>query len=151
MSGPAPAAEAEGTAVRLPRRIATRILAEAQRGGGREVCGLIGARDGAPVSLYPVPNAAPDPARRFRMDPRGQIEAMRRMREAGEALWAIYHSHPQGPARPSLRDLAEAAYPEAVHLIVSLGTAGVLELAAWRIAGGEAREVPVEIVETGDG
>ncbi len=147
MSWTTPAAEAAHAAVRLPRAIATRILAEAQRGRGAEVCGLVGARDGVPVSLYPVPNAAADPARRFRMDPRGQIEAMRRMRESGETLWAIYHSHPHGPARPSLRDLAEAAYPEAVHLIVSLGTAGVLELGAWRIEGGAAHELPIEIVE----
>lgn len=147
MGGSGPAPEAGQETLRLPRAIATRILAEAQRGAGTEVCGLVGARDGVPVSVYPVPNAAGEPARRFRMDPRGQIEAMRRMREAGETLWAIYHSHPQGPARPSLRDLAEAAHPEAVHLIVSLGTAGVLQLGAWRIAGGEARQLSIAVAE----
>ena len=39
------------------------------------------------------------------------------------ALGAIYHSHPSGPARPSPTDLAEAYYPDALAVIVSLAGA----------------------------
>ncbi len=133
-------------AARLPRALAVRILQHAQASPEAEVCGLLGGREGQAVSCYPVPNVAPAPTRRFRMEPRAQIAAFRRMRERGETLYAIYHSHPQGPARPSAVDLAEAAYPEAFQLIVGLGTRGVLELRAFRIAGGGAREVPLELL-----
>ncbi len=144
-----------GEPVRLPRALAARILQHAQASPEAEICGLLGGREGRAVSWYPVPNVAETPARRFRMDPRAQIEAFRRMRQRGEALYAIYHSHPRGPARPSAVDLAEAAYPEAFQLIVGLGTRGVLELRAFRLSGDEAREVPLELLPwellTGEG
>jgi len=129
----------------LPRPLVNRLLAAAQADPEREVCGLVGAREGVPTTFYPVANVADSPSRLFRMDPKGQIDALRAMREAGERLFAIFHSHPQGPARPSATDLAEAAYPEALYLIVSLGTAGVLELAAYRLADGEARPVELHV------
>lgn len=116
------------------------LLHRAQVEPGREVCGLIGGRGGEATSLYPVPNVSAAPARLFEMEPAGQIAAMRRMRERGEDLLAIYHSHPAAPAVPSATDLGEAGYPEALYLIVSLGTKGVLELRAYRLSGGQARE-----------
>ncbi|RMD80034.1 MAG: M67 family peptidase [Gammaproteobacteria bacterium] len=134
-------------AVRLPRPLALAILAEAQASPEREVCGLLGGRGDRAVSRYPVPNAAEDPARRFRMEPRAQIAAFREMRRRGETLYAIYHSHPRGPALPSAVDLAEAAYPEAFHLIAGLGTRGVLELRAFRIQAGRAEALPLEVLD----
>ena len=131
----------------LPRPLVNRLLATAQADPEREVCGLVGAKDGVPATFYPVANVAENPGHLFRMDPKGQIDAMRAMREAGESLFAIFHSHPHGPARPSAIDLAEAAYPEALYLIASLGTTGVLELAGYRLLEGEA--APVELLVSG--
>lgn len=108
-----------------------------------EVCGLLGARGGVPVSCFPVANTARDPTRRFEMDPRGQIDAMRAMRERGETLFAIYHSHPQGPPAPSAVDLHEAAYPQAVYLILSPGEHG-FEVRAWRLT--PSGFVPVDLI-----
>ena len=48
---------------------------------------------------------ADDPARRFEMDPADQIRAMKTMRERGETMLAIYHSHPSAPPEPSVHDL----------------------------------------------
>ena len=124
----------------LPRELINRLLTAAQAEPEREVCGLVGERDGR-YRYYPVTNVAGEPGRLFQMDPRGQIDAMRAMRERGETLFAIFHSHPHGPARPSATDLTEAAYPEALYLIASLGTTGVLELAGYRLATGQARAV----------
>jgi proteasome lid subunit RPN8/RPN11 len=43
------------------------------------------------------------------------------MRDRGEELIAIYHSHTKSPAYPSQTDLNEAvSWPEQVYLIVSL-------------------------------
>lgn len=131
--------------VKLPRTVVNRLLAHAQQNPGREVCGLISARDGAPLRVYPVVNVADDPARLFRMDPRGQIDALRTMRENGEELFAIYHSHPDAPPLPSQRDLEEAGYPEALYLIVSLGTKGVLEMRGYRLRDGRMEDVELEM------
>ncbi len=54
----------------IPRRLAIALLAEAQRAAGAAVQGVIGARDGVPVSVQPGAGGAP----------------------AGETLWARYHS-----------------------------------------------------------
>ncbi len=108
----------------------------------------LGRREnGVPASCYPVANAAGDPATRFQLDPQGQIAAMRAMREKGEALFAIFHSHPTAPALPSAEDAAQAAYPEALYLIISLNTKGVLELRGFRLQGQGFGEVELLLAE----
>ncbi|HFC53689.1 MAG TPA: M67 family peptidase [Gammaproteobacteria bacterium] len=131
--------------VSLPRTLVNRLLGEAQRSPQAEVCGLVSSRGGRPERIHPVANVAKQPGKLFRMDPEGLVDAMRRIRQGGEQLFAIYHSHPHGPAAPSATDLREAEYPEALYLIVSLGTEGVLEMRGYRLEGGSAREVALEI------
>jgi proteasome lid subunit RPN8/RPN11 len=55
----------------------------------------------------------------YLMEPGAQIDAMRDMRERGESLLAIFHSHPDSPAVPSTLDLARAAYPDTIYLIAA--------------------------------
>lgn len=132
----------------IARPLATRLLFEAQKQPDVEVCGLVGAVDEHPVSLYPVTNVADTPASHFRMEPQAQIRAMEAMRERGEALLAIYHSHPATPPEPSARDLDELGYPEALMLIISLNIKGVLEMRAWQRSGDGVAEVPLRVMET---
>lgn len=121
---------AEAT-IHFSRALCHRLRAEAAAEPTREVCGLIGARGGVAVAHYPIANIAPDAGQRYHMDPAAQIAAFRAMRLNGEALAAIYHSHPNGPPRPSPRDLREWSYPAALCLII--GLAGERpRLRAWR-------------------
>lgn len=133
--------------VQLPRSLVNRILQHAQQSPQDEVCGLISEKDGRPSRCYPVPNAAGDRRHRFDMDPAQLIAAMRRMRDDGEELFAIYHSHPDAPALPSPQDIRLNEYPDAVHLIVSLNTEGVLEMRAFRIVDEVAMSMELELVE----
>ena len=71
------------------------------------------------------------------MDAKAQIDAMRSMRDKGEQLYAIYHSHLHSAAYPSVTDVNEAQYPDVVYLIISLSTGGVLKLCAYRLKDGE--------------
>jgi [CysO sulfur-carrier protein]-S-L-cysteine hydrolase len=129
--------------VRLPRPLVNQLLRLAQHAPREEICGLIAGRDGRYLNAYPVPNIAGDRGHRFELDPRGQIDALRAMRERGEELMAIYHSHPDAPAQPSLTDIAQHEYPGLLYLIVSLVTEGVLEMRAFRIRDGTVQEVGV--------
>jgi proteasome lid subunit RPN8/RPN11 len=131
--------------VTLPITLVNKILTHAQHSPESEICGLIAARGGVPAAVYPIANVADVPERLFAMDPAAQIEAMRQMREGGEDLFAIYHSHPHAPAQPSQRDLEEAAYPQALYLIVSLDTEGVLEMQGFRLHDGEVEKVDLEV------
>jgi proteasome lid subunit RPN8/RPN11 len=131
--------------VHLPITLVNKILTHAQHEPESEVCGLIGAREGSPDTVYPIANVAATPEKLFAMEPSAQIEAMRQMRESGEELFAIYHSHPHAPAQPSARDLEEAAYPKALYLIVSLDTKGVLEMRGFRLHDGQVDRVDLEV------
>ena len=131
----------------LPRHIVNQLLHHAQQSPDGGVCGLIGSKDGLSSHCYPIANIATAPQRLFVMDPAQQIAAMRSMRERGEELFAIYHSHPAGPSIPSATDLAQANYPEILYLIISLQTRGVLEMQGFLLDGDTITEVPLEIIE----
>lgn len=134
--------------ISLPRKLTNQLLHLAQLSPDVEVCGLIGAdSQGLPVSCYPVDNSASTPQTRFLLDASQQIEAMRQIRDKGETLFAIYHSHPHSPAQPSPTDIKEASYPDALHLIISLNTKGVLELRGFKIAGQSVEELGLSLIE----
>jgi proteasome lid subunit RPN8/RPN11 len=129
----------------LPRRLVNRILYQAQSSPDAEICGLITAKAGRPLRCIPVPNISDQPQQLFAMDPKRQIDALRSMREQGEDLFGIYHSHPHSPAQPSDRDLQQVGYPDALYIIVSLNTRGVLEMRGFRLHEGKAVPVQLEI------
>ncbi len=129
----------------LPRPLVNQLLTQAQHSPEIEVCGLISSRNGQTAKVYPVKNIAPEPGRLFRMEPEGLIDAMRQIREQGEQLFAIYHSHPHSPAIPSATDLQQAEYPDALYLIISLDTKGVLEMRGYRLRNNALEEVVLEI------
>ncbi len=129
----------------LPRLLVDQILHHVRSSPELEVCGLIAASNGHPVRVIPITNVSPRPQQRFTMDPAAQIDAQRRMREQGESLFGIYHSHPHSPAEPSATDLEQAGYPEALYLIVSLDTPGAVEMRGFRLRGPTAVRVHLKI------
>lgn len=135
------------TEIQIPRKLTQQLLHHAQSSPDSEVCGLIGAKNGIPCSCYPVANSAEQPESRFLLDAKQQIAAQVAMREKGEELFAVYHSHPTTPALPSQTDVDLANQPNALHLIISLNTKGVLEMRGFRIADGEAQEIILILAE----
>ena len=127
----------------LPRKLVNQILTHAQQHEHTESCGLISAANGIPAHYYAVKNIAPDPSTHFEMEPKQQIAAMKYMREHGEDLLAIVHSHPQSPPLPSATDMQQAEYPNAYYIIVSLNTKGVLEMRGYQLDNGTMQ--PVEL------
>lgn len=132
-----------GAELVLPRKLVNQVLTHAQQHEHSESCGLISAVNGRPAHYYAVKNIAADPSIRFEMAPEQQIAAMKHMREHGEDLFAIVHSHPESPPLPSATDIREAGYPEAYYIIVSLNTTGVLEMRGFTQA--DENMQPVEL------
>ena len=133
--------------VRLPPPIVNQLLHLAQQSPAEEICGLI-SRDRHGFKIcYPVANTAADQKHFFALDPRGQIEAMRTMREHGEELAAIYHSHPDTPPYPSVTDIEQHQYPGVLYLIISLGNPSVLAMRGFDIHGHEVREIAIGLQE----
>jgi len=125
----------------LPRGIRDDLVAHALASAPEEACGLIAGRGGAPTRVIRCANVHETPTTRYLIDPREQLRAFRTMDERGEELVAIYHSHPASQPYPSPTDRAEAHYPDAIYVLLSLRTADP-EVRAFRIdADGAVREV----------
>jgi proteasome lid subunit RPN8/RPN11 len=94
-------------------------------------------------------NVHATPTTRYVIDPREQLKAFRSIDAAGEELIGIYHSHPVSQPYPSPTDRAEAHYPNAVYVLVSLRT-GEPEMRAFIIGADEfVRELTVSAERRG--
>jgi proteasome lid subunit RPN8/RPN11 len=105
----------------------------------REACGLLIGRiesgDVVAVAAVPARNAAPGHAL-FELDPRALLAADAQAQERSCEIVAIYHSHPDGNAVPSPRDVAECD-PAWAMLIVGAGG----ETRAWRVDPSRSRAI----------
>lgn len=108
------------------------LLAHAREGAPREVCGVLGGRETRVTTARRVPNVATRPRTEYRLDPEEQFAAMEAVEAAGETVVGFYHSHPRGPARPSVTDEAQATWPDHYYAIVVPDEPFV---GAWRWTG----------------
>ena len=68
----------------------------------RECCGIIFPRYSITMTILTfLTNISPNPEREFLIDHQEYLDACER---AGESPIALYHSHPTGPATPSVTD-----------------------------------------------
>lgn len=111
-----------------------------------ECCGLIGGEGQLASSLYPLRNVASNPNVAYEAAPEDLFAAQRQMRERGEQLLAIYHSHPRATEpQPSATDVRLAYYPLAIYFIIGLaGEQPVMR--AFKISEADSRWEEVEYV-----
>jgi proteasome lid subunit RPN8/RPN11 len=126
------------------------IFAAATRAAPEECCGLIGGHGERATSLYPMRNMAANAQIAYEAAPEDLFAAQRQMRERGEQLLAIYHSHPRATEpQPSETDVRLAYYPQAIYFIVALsGTQPVMR--AFKISEAEGRWDEVEYAVAGE-
>lgn len=122
------------------------IIAHAREADPYECCGLIGGQaDGTAQSIYRLRNLAANPLVTYEAAPEDLFAAQRTMRERGEDLLAIYHSHPRSTDPvPSETDVRLAYYPSAVYLIVGLGNTEPC-LNAFSISERDGKWQPAEL------
>jgi proteasome lid subunit RPN8/RPN11 len=121
------------------------VIEHAKKSYPSEGCGLLVGRQTAD-RFIPMTNVASSIEKQYEIDPAELIHTLRQLRDSGEQLIAVYHSHPQGPAEPSQTDIDRAYYPEAAHLIVSLADVERPRTGAFRIIGGEAVLIEVHVI-----
>jgi len=135
--------------ITLKQAHAEDLFAHAREANPNECCGLIGGTAaGVAQRVYRLRNLAANPLVTYEAAPEDLFKAQRAMRERGELLLAIYHSHPRAAdPYPSETDVRLAYYPTAVYLIVGLGNQEPC-LKAFRISEkeGEWQPAPFSIV-----
>ncbi len=103
----------------LSQSMQDQIIRESRQGAPEEICGVIRGRDDVAKELVPAVNVASERTINYLVDP--QVLMMQfRFEEEGDAMTAIYHSHPASEAYPSATDAWSAHYPDAHYVICSL-------------------------------
>lgn len=130
--------------LQIEEKILTAMLEHGRREEPNEACGYLASKDGVVCHYFELTNkdAAPD---HYSMDPAEQFATIRRIREEGLQVAAVYHSHPETPARPSVEDIRLAYDPNMVYVIVSL-MAGVEPVTAFKVNRGEVTEIAVSVL-----
>jgi [CysO sulfur-carrier protein]-S-L-cysteine hydrolase len=105
----------------ISQQLVDEIVAHAREDLPNECCGMVGGSDGEARAVYRARNEFATPySFRIASDDQYRIQEVE-MRNRGEELLAIYHSHTKTAAYPSQTDLNEAEkWPEPMYLIVSL-------------------------------
>lgn len=106
-----------------------------------ECCGLLAGDGDVISSVYRLRNEADSPRTKYFAAPEDLLAAMRTIRQQGQTMMGIYHSHPESPAFPSKSDVDLAFYSDCVYFIVSL--AAEVEIRAFRIDNHEITSVEI--------
>jgi proteasome lid subunit RPN8/RPN11 len=128
--------------MRIAPGLYEQMIEHARREAPNECCGMVAARDGTAIRLYPARNAAASPLR-YEIDGAEQYRIQMQIDDQGLELGAIYHSHTRTEPYPSQTDINLAFYPDALYVIV--GLAGQQpDVRAFEIRDGQV--APAELV-----
>ena len=103
----------------IPNDIYEQILQQAKAETPLESCGILAGQNWQVKRFYPMTNADQSNDH-FMMVPEEQFQVVQNIRASNLKMLAIYHSHPETPARPSEEDLRLALTPDVVYVIISL-------------------------------
>ena len=129
----------------IPHAIHDDIISHARSGFPLEVCGILGGTDSTVSASYRMTNTDAS-NEHFMMEPREQFSVVKELRAKGISMLAIYHSHPESPARPSEEDIRLALTPGVSYVIVSLQDADQPVIRSFRIADGVVTPEDVVLV-----
>jgi proteasome lid subunit RPN8/RPN11 len=119
----------------------------------KEACGVL-AGDSAEalgehlrvVQVYPMANAEDSPIG-YSLDPKEQLAIEKRMRQRGQRMVGIFHSHTASPAYPSSVDVRLAISPDLSYVLVSLQDRRWPELKSYRIDGTRVIPEGVQVLD----
>lgn len=134
-----------GQGVVLPRVVRRAIVDQARGEAPRECCGLLVGRGREVAFAVACTNVARSETR-YRIAPREHIDLRRALRAFSPPLdiVGVYHSHPRTRPLPSPTDIADAAYPEWIHVIAGR-IGGRPALRAYQIRNGRVRALPLYV------
>ncbi|MFC1716626.1 Mov34/MPN/PAD-1 family protein [Candidatus Poribacteria bacterium] len=135
--------------MKISRQALESVTKHAQQSKPHECCGILmstSGNDSVVDHIIPAENIEKeDPERGYVLGHKAHLKAVE-MEAGGEACIAgYYHSHPNGKARASKRDV-EQAINDVIYLITGLGN-GEIEHTAWRLVGDDLIPEPLEVSE----
>ena len=107
------------TGMKIPKVIIETILKQAKEEAPLEACGYLAGNNTQIRKFYRMKNVDQSPEH-YSFDPQEQFNILKEAREKNLDLIAVYHSHPQTPARPSKEDIRLAYDSQISYVIISL-------------------------------
>ena len=132
--------------LQISEEIFENIVDQAKAEAPIEACGILAGHGSAVEKIYKMINVN-NRHDHFMMQPEEQFAVMKDMRAAELSMLAIYHSHPESPARPSQEDIRMAFTPGVAYVIVSLQDESRPVIKGFEIEDGTVAEVPVKIMK----
>jgi proteasome lid subunit RPN8/RPN11 len=105
--------------MKIDKAVLQSITDHSRREMPYEACGYLAEKGGTITHHYELTNTD-KAADHFSMDPQEQFAAIKDIRSHSLKLAAVYHSHPETPARPSEEDIRLAYDPDISYVIISL-------------------------------
>ncbi len=108
-----------------------------------EACGYLAGKEKYITNIFKMKNMDNSPVH-FTFAPEEQFKVIKEARSQGLKLIAVYHSHPETPARLSQEDISLANDPDMIYIIYSC-----LEdnLKAFKVnPQKEIKEIPLEVI-----
>lgn len=130
----------------IPKDILDGMVEQARTELPNEACGVLAGKTRRVWKLYKMTNTDRSGVH-FMMAPAEQFEVARAVRAAGLEMVAVYHSHPETPARPSNEDIRLALTPGVAHLIVSLEDRDHPCVKGFEIGDGCVAEIDIHVVD----
>jgi proteasome lid subunit RPN8/RPN11 len=130
--------------LKIPAAIHNELLTHAREGFPLEICGILGGTGESVSAIYPMTNTDAS-NEHFMMDPKEQFAVAKDLRAKGLSMLAVYHSHPETPARPSEEDIRLALTPDIFYVIISLASEQP-EVKSYRIKGTAVALETIEII-----
>lgn len=120
------------------------MIAHSREDKPSEACGVLSGSKNEVSRVIRMKNVD-ESSITYLMDAREQFKTIKEIRDNGEELIGIYHSHVASRAYPSSTDVKLAFYPEAAYVIISLENKENPDVKAYNIVDGEITDV--EIIE----
>lgn len=130
----------------LPGVIASDLIEHARQASPVEACGYLAGVGSKIAKNYRLTNVDAS-HEHFSLDPKEQFAAVKDARARGLEILAVYHSHPETPARMSEEDLRLAFAPGIQYTIVSLAEPDRPIIKSFHIVDGKPVEEEISIEE----
>ncbi|TIX51272.1 Mov34/MPN/PAD-1 family protein [Alteraurantiacibacter aquimixticola] len=113
-----PSTSSRRTGIEVAPAVLAQLIARATAAHPDECCGILLGEGANITAIVPTRNVHSTPSTHFEIAPQPLIDAHRAARAGGPQVIGYYHSHPEGPARPSATDHADAARDGRIWAII---------------------------------
>lgn len=126
------------------KAIKDQIILHAKTDLPNECCGYLAGEKKLITKAYPITNID-QTHDHFSFDPEEQFAAIKDIRNKDLVPIAVYHSHPETPARPSKEDIKLAYDPEISYVIISLAKEQIV-IKSFKIRNNIVEKEEIEIL-----